>query len=619
MGKNIFRNIGLVLLSICLFVFLGKYSSLYISLNFSAEPIYAILSVVATIVGPIFAFIAGFAGHALKDIVLWESTWYSWVVASAVYGFVIGLVFYRYKDFQNIQKTIVRFNVGQVIGNILAWMVTAPALDVLMYKEEATVVFKQGVTAGITNISIVAIMGTAFMVFVCSLYKNSTFDKSINEKVEFKNRLTVKIGAMVFVFALAVSLIMGYFTTTNVLTSYDGFVELNEMSAIFGIVWNSTSGLLVMSLAMSIAIAYSVAIYIREKMADLISYSNQIGNGDLTYRIPVNSNDEFGVAYDTINMSMDNINDVINNIKSVQAHAAELNNKIEENMKMSNYEIESVSGETEEISSVLEVSAGTISNIKYQAELVKTSGDIINMKSKDSSILTDKIKQSAIVALDENAKIKEKSIEKYKESEGLLNSALDKIDVVKQIVVMTENISSISSQTNMLALNASIEAARAGENGRGFAVVAEEVRKLAEQSATIAKDINNVTGNVIMAVEELSSTSKEILDSMKTTNENIFGTLEALGNEYYSNGESIKTSLDELSLEANSMYTALEDIYRNIDEFNINMDSMSASSEEISTKMMNINEGMLDMNKLVSKNNELHKELLDKTSVFETK
>ena len=117
-------------------------------------------------------------------------------------------------------------------------------------------------------------------------------------------------------------------------------------------------------------------------------------------------------------------------------------------MKMSNYEIESVSGETEEISSVLEVSAGTISNIKHQAELVKSSGDVINMKAKDSSVLTDKIKQSAIVALDENAKIKEKSIEKYKESEELLNGALDKIDVVKQIVVMTENIRSISSQTN---------------------------------------------------------------------------------------------------------------------------------------------------------------------------
>ena len=424
---------------------------------------------------------------------------------------------------------------------------------------------------------------------------------------------------MIVIFALSVSLIMGYFTTTNILASYDGVSNLNDKVSVLKCVWESTSSLVLLLSTISMAIAYSVAIYIREKMTNLIIYANNISKGDLTYKIPVNENDEVGVAYDTINIAMNSINDVIDNIKAVQMHTAELNDKIEENVRMSNYEIEAVSGETQEISSVLEVSTGTISNIKYKAELVKSSGDIINIKSKDSSLLTDKIKQSAIMALDENAKIKENSIKKYKESEDLLNSALDKIDVVKQIVVMTGNISSIASQTNMLALNASIEAARAGENGRGFAVVAEEVRKLAEQSATIAKDINNVTGNVIMAVEELSSTSREILESMKTTNESIFGTLESLGNEYYNNGESIQISLDELSHEANSMYGALEDIYSNIDEFTINMDCMSASSEEISVKMMSINDSMLTMNELVLQNNKLHKELLDKTSTFTTK
>jgi methyl-accepting chemotaxis protein len=59
----------------------------------------------------------------------------------------------------------------------------------------------------------------------------------------------------------------------------------------------------------------------------------------------------------------------------------------------------------------------------------------------------------------------------------------------KDIGQIVQTISSIASQTNLLALNAAIEAARAGEQGRGFAVVAEEVRKLAEQSETAAKQI----------------------------------------------------------------------------------------------------------------------------------
>ena len=87
-------------------------------------------------------------------------------------------------------------------------------------------------------------------------------------------------------------------------------------------------------------------------------------------------------------------------------------------------------------------------------------------------------------------------------------------DSVAKISQASEMIQSISDQTNLLALNAAIEAARAGESGKGFAVVAEEIRKLAEQSASFTKDIREV-------IEGLRQKSEDSVAMMEKVNSEI--------------------------------------------------------------------------------------------------
>lgn len=132
----------------------------------SFQTAYGLSAFFATLFGPIAGALISFIGHALSDAVQYGSPWWSWVIASGVSGFIFGFAFKRTKveEGEFKWKDILTFNIIQIIGNVISWIVVAPVLDILIYQEPVNLVFTQGLTAAIMNIISAGVIGTLLLV-----------------------------------------------------------------------------------------------------------------------------------------------------------------------------------------------------------------------------------------------------------------------------------------------------------------------------------------------------------------------------------------------------------------------------------------------------------------------
>ena len=143
--------------------------------NTYLQPRMAVMAFLAAVFGPVVGAIIGFVGHALGDAIFYGGVWWSWVIPEAIAGCVIGLLArkYRIREGGFNTRAIVLFNLMQIVGNALAWILVAPALDILIYAEPQDKVFIQGAYAFLGNIIIIGILGTILLVAYSRVAVNS--------------------------------------------------------------------------------------------------------------------------------------------------------------------------------------------------------------------------------------------------------------------------------------------------------------------------------------------------------------------------------------------------------------------------------------------------------------
>ena len=163
MKNNSVRNIVAIGIGAALFFVLGRFVAIPSPVpNTNISTQYGLLAFMAAVFGPVAGCLIGLIGHALIDFSYGWGIWWSWVIASACFGLMMGFLFRKNSiaDGEFAKKDIIRFNIFQVIAHIIAWGIIAPVLDIVIYAEPANKVFLQGLVGGLANIVTTAIIGT---------------------------------------------------------------------------------------------------------------------------------------------------------------------------------------------------------------------------------------------------------------------------------------------------------------------------------------------------------------------------------------------------------------------------------------------------------------------------
>lgn len=160
------KNVVAIGIGSAIYVILARFTSIPTPIpNTNIELVFPFLALLAAIYGAKVGFAVGFIGHALSDFIMYGQTWWSWVLATGIFGLIIGFS-RKPLDLKNGIfgfKQIIFFNIVQILANAIAWIAVAPVGDILIYSEPANKVFVQGISATISNGITIMIVGTLLL------------------------------------------------------------------------------------------------------------------------------------------------------------------------------------------------------------------------------------------------------------------------------------------------------------------------------------------------------------------------------------------------------------------------------------------------------------------------
>mgnify|MGYP003253648125 FL=1 len=340
------------------------------------------------------------------------------------------------------------------------------------------------------------------------------------------------------------------------------------------------------------------------------------GEGDLTKRVRVISNDEIADLGNGINLFMDKLQEILKLIIENTNYMENVVAEVDGSVVKSNDSASDLSAMTEELSATMQdvgLSVNTINDnaddILKDVEIIATKSDNINQFSKEMKANAEKIESDARYNMVQTG-------EKVGNILDVLNKAIEDSKSVDQVNKLTNDILNISSQTNLLALNASIEAARAGEAGKGFAVVADEIRQLADSSRETANKIQSINSVVVAAVNNLSDNANNLVSYLQQTILPEFQTFVDGGVKYKENASYIENAMDEFVEKTDVLKKNMDEIAHSINTITTVVDDGAAGVNNAAISTQDLVEDIVNISNKMIENKSIAQNLKNSTNIF---
>ncbi|MDE6904382.1 MAG: methyl-accepting chemotaxis protein [Lachnospiraceae bacterium] len=246
------------------------------------------------------------------------------------------------------------------------------------------------------------------------------------------------------------------------------------------------------------------------------------------------------------------------------------------------------SATSEELAAGMEETAATTAHINENVNTMRLEANSIRSLASEGADSSVEIMERAESLREKTVLASNRTVEMYDSVKARADAAIEGSKAVEKINVLSNTIMEISSQTSLLALNASIEAARAGEAGKGFAVVASEIGSLSDQTSKAITDISDIVREVNAAVANMAACLEETNLFLESSVLNDYKEFEEVGNQYREDAESFKGSMNRV----NEGIVHLADV---IEEISGALDGISNTIGESAISVSNIAEKTLDM------------------------